>query len=123
MANIAISFGVILLVLGIAGYIGSGMASPTALIPAVFGLLLLVLGAVARDPAKRKMAMHIAAVVGVLGFFGSARGLVGLGSILAGDTVARPNAVIAQSIMAILMLIFIVLCFRSFRNARRDRVV
>ena len=96
MANTTISFGVILLVLGIGGYFGSGMVSLTALIPAVFGLVLLICGVVARDPNKRKHAMHFAAMVGVLGFLGSARGLAKIGAVLAGQPVERQNAVIAQ---------------------------
>ena len=75
MANVAVSFGAVLIVLGIAGYFGSSMVSLTALIPAAFGLVLLVVGVIARDPEKRKHAMHVAAMVGVLGFLGSARGL------------------------------------------------
>jgi hypothetical protein len=123
MANTTVSFGVILLVLGIAGYFGTGMVSLTALIPAAFGLVLLILGVIARDPGKRKHAMHFAAMIGVLGFLGSARGLAKLGAILAGHTVERQNAAIAQSVMAILMLIFIGLCVRSFIDARRSRTV
>jgi uncharacterized membrane protein len=123
MANTTISFGVILLVLGIGGYFGSGMVSLTALIPALFGLLLLICGVVARDPNKRKHAMHFAAMVGLLGFLGSARGLAKIGAVLAGQPVERQNAVIAQAIMAILMLIFTALCVRSFIQARRSRTV
>lgn len=123
MANVAVGFGVVLIVLGIAGYFGSGMVSMTALIPAAFGLVLLVLGVIARDPEKRKHAMHIAAMVGVLGFLGSARGLGKLIPLLSGQPVERPGAVIAQSVMAILMLIFTWLCVRSFINARRSRTI
>jgi hypothetical protein len=123
MANVAISFGVVLIVLGIAGYFGSGMVSWTALIPAAFGLVLLVLGVIARDPAKRKHAMHVAAMIGVLGFLGSARGLGKLIQLLSGQRVERQGAVIAQSVMAILMLIFTWLCVRSFINARRSRTI
>jgi len=123
MASTTVAFGVILLVLGIAGYFGTGMVSMTALIPAVFGLLLLVLGVLARDPGKRKHAMHFAAVIGVLGFLGSARGLSKLPAVLAGQPVERPNAVLAQGAMAVLTLIFVALCVRSFINARRSRTI
>jgi hypothetical protein len=123
MANVAVGFGVVLIVLGVAGYFGSGMVSLTALIPAAFGLVLLILGVIARDPGKRKHAMHVAAMIGVLGFLGSARGLGSLIPLISGQEVARPGAVIAQSIMAILMLIFTWLCVRSFINARRNRTI
>jgi hypothetical protein len=119
MANAAVGFGSALIVLGVAGYVFTGMQSPTALIPAVIGLLLLVAGLLARNPDRRKMWMHIAAVVGVIGFLGSAPGLFKLFPLLAGEPVERPNAVITQAIMAILTLVFVILCIRSFVNARR----
>lgn len=120
MANVALWFGVALIVLGLGGYVGSGMASPTALIPAAFGIALAILGILARNPARRKMAMHIAVIVGILGFFGSARGLGSTARLLSGDEVARPQAAVAQAIMALLCLVFTVLCVRSFVNARRS---
>ncbi|HYP07202.1 MAG TPA: hypothetical protein VER03_13300, partial [Bryobacteraceae bacterium] len=82
MSNIAVTFGVVLIVLGIASYFGSGMVSLTALIPGAFGLLLLILGVIARDPGKRKHAMHGAVLVALLGFAGSVSGLV---KVLSGD--------------------------------------
>ena len=123
MANITIGIAFALIVLGLAGYFGSGAASPTALIPAVFGALLLALGALARNPNRRKLAMHVAVVVGLLGFAGSVPGLLKLPDLLGGDAVERPAAVIAQSIMAVLMGIFVALCIKSFVDARRTRAV
>jgi hypothetical protein len=75
----------------------------------------------ARNEAMRKHAMHGAVLVGLLGFLGSARGLLQLPVLMSGGEVARPAAVIAQSVMAILMLLFVVLCVRSFINARVRR--
>jgi hypothetical protein len=121
MANTTIGIGVLLIVLGFWGYFGTGTTSPTALIPAAFGLVLTICGLIARDEAKRKMAMHIAVVVGLLGFLGSVRGLTQLGTLLGGGEVARPQAVISQSIMAVLTGIFTILCVRSFIAARRAR--
>lgn len=122
MANVAIGFGALLTALGVFSYLGTGAASPTALIPAAFGLILLVLGVLARDPAKRKSMMHFAAGIGVLGFAGSAPGLMKSFRMLGGETVERPNAVVAQAFMAVLCLAFVALCVRSFISARRSRV-
>lgn len=121
MANTTLGFGILLLVLGVAGYAASGGASLTALIPAALGLLLLLLGLVARDPARRKFAMHIAVVVGLIGFLGSLPGLLKLPALLGGQPVARPAAVLAQSLMAALTGVFVALCVRSFVLARRSR--
>ena len=114
--------GIALVFLGLAGYVGSQAASLTALIPAVFGLALYLLGMMARRENRRKLAMHIAVVVGLIGFAGSVRGLGGLVQMLAGGAVLRPMAVISQSIMAVLTAIFVALCVKSFIDARRKRV-
>lgn len=120
MANTAILFGVLLILLGGVGYVGSGMESPTALIPAVFGVLLIVAGAIARNEARRKHAMHGAAMIGLLGFLGSASGLLQLPALLSGGEVARPMAVASRSAMAVLSIIFVGLCVKSFIDARRS---
>jgi len=121
LATTTIGFGVVLVVLGVGGYFVSDRVSPTALIPAAFGLLLIVFGALARDEKRRKMAMHIAVTVGLLGFLGTFSGLVDLPTLISGGTVARPGAVISKSIMAVLMAIYVALCVKSFIDARRSR--
>jgi hypothetical protein len=121
VAATTIAFGVALIALGLAGYFGSGGVSVTALIPAAFGVVLALLGVLARNEGMRKHAMHGAAMVGLLGFLGSARGLLRLPALMSGGEVARPAAVVAQSVMALLMLLFVGLCVRSFINARVRR--
>ena len=120
MANVAVAFGAVLLILGVGGYLGSGMVSLTALIPAVFGLLLLILGVIARDARRRRHAMHGAALVALLGFAGTVNGLV---KVVTGDLGPRPQAAMAQAAMAALMIVFLGLCIRSFINARRSGAV
>jgi len=121
MSNVTIAFGVILIALGLAGYVATGQESPTALIPAAFGVLLLICGVLARKEHLRKHAMHAAAALGLLGFLGTARGLVQAFALLGGGTVERPAAVTSQAVMAVLSLIFVVLCVKSFIDARRAR--
>ena len=121
MANITIAFGILLILLGLGGWFGSGGASMTALIPAAFGIVLLILGVIARNEKVRKHAMHVAVIVGLLGFFGSASGLLSLPAVLSGESVARPAAVISKSIMAVLSLLYVARCVKSFIDARRNR--
>ena len=121
MANTTIGFGIVLIVLGVGGYFGTDRVSPTALIPAAFGLLLVIFGALARDEKRRKMAMHIAVTVGLLGFLGTVSGLFQLPTLLSGGVVERPGAVISKSIMAVLMAIYVGMCVKSFIDARRRR--
>lgn len=120
MPSTTIALGAALIVLGLAGYGLTGAASLTALIPAAFGLLLVVAGVLARNDRWRMHAMHAAVLVALLGFGGSFRGLLGLGTVFAG-TAARPAAVVSQSIMALLTLIYIVVAVRSFVAARKAR--
>lgn len=120
MPSVTIALGVVLIILGLAGYFLTGAVSVTALIPAFFGLVLAVAGVIARDPGKRKHAMHAAVVVALLGFLGSARGLLQIGALMNG-TAARPAAVLSQTIMAVLTLVYIVMAVRSFVQARANR--
>lgn len=120
MASTTIALGVVLIVLGLLGYFLTGAASVTALIPAFFGLVIALLGLVARDESKRKHAIHGAVVVALLGFLGSARGLMQIGGVFDG-TAARPAAVISQAVMAVLTLVYLVMAIRSFIAARSNR--
>ena len=120
MTKLTISIGVLLVVVGVGGYILTGAVSVTALIPAVIGVVLVALAAWGRNDATRKHAMHGAMLVALLGVAGSVRGLLQLPGLLAGGEVARPAAVYSQSITAILMLILIVAGVRSFVAARRS---
>jgi hypothetical protein len=120
MPATTIALGAALIVLGLGGYGLTGGASPTALIPAAFGLLLLLAGLLARNDRMRMHAMHAAVLIALLGFLGSARGLLGLGKVFDG-TAARPAAIVSQTIMALLTLGYIIVAVRSFIQARKAR--
>lgn len=132
MARVTIAFGVILILLGVGAY---GLAlggvigdkpSVTALIPAFVGIAFLVLGFVGiRKPSANKHVMHGAVLLGLLGFFGTIPGAIKLIRNAAGALPAdAPVHVFRWSIqasMCVLMLVFVVLCVRSFIAARRAR--
>lgn len=123
MARIARVFGIILIVLGGIYFFLTGSAHPTALIPAIFGLLLLVCGALAATPdtKKRMLWMHIAVTIGLLGFlFPGIRGGMSLSHATTLTTVQR-TAAQEEIIMAVICLIFTALCVRSFIAARVNR--
>jgi hypothetical protein len=122
VARTTIAFGIVLIALGVAGYLGTGRVSVTALIPAAFGLVLGILGWLALNDRYRRHAMHAAAALGLIGLLGSLRGLPGLVALLTGAGVDRPAAVVAQSAMALLMAVFVALCVKSFVDARRARI-
>lgn len=122
MPSTAIISGVLLIVIGILGYVFSivdGNASVTALIPAAFGLLLAILGFVARaNENLRKHLMHAAVVVGLLGF------LIPTIRILSRISDIKVSlAVLSQAAMALVCLFFVILSVQSFINARRSRTI
>ena len=120
MPAITLALGAALIVLGVGSYGLTQGVSLTALIPAAFGILLVIAGGLARSDRWRMHAMHVAVLVALLGFLGSARGLLGLGKVFDG-TAVRPAAIVAQSIMAVLTLGYIVVAVRSFIQARTAR--
>jgi hypothetical protein len=113
--------GVVLMIVGVGGYVLTHAVSPTALIPAAIGAVLLALATWGQRERARKHAMHGAMLVALLGIGGSVRGLLQLPTVLAGGDVARPAAVYAQSITAVLLLVLLVAGIRSFIAARRTR--
>jgi hypothetical protein len=121
MPQITMAVGSLLILIGVGFYFGTGATSLTALIPAALGLLMAIAGVVAHRESLRKHAMHAAALVGLLGVLGSARGLLQLPAVLSGADVARPAAVVAQSLTAVLCLAFVALAVNSFIQARRAR--
>ncbi len=121
MPAVTIAYGALLIALGAGFYFGTGQESVTALIPAFFGLLVVVCGILARREHLLKHAMHGAAALGLLAFLGGLPGLLRAFALLGGGEVARRNAVLEQATMALLSLVFVVLCVKSFIDARRAR--
>ena len=122
MAKVTVVFAVLLIILGLGFYLGTGSQHPTALIPAWFGVALGVFGMLAISPSegRRKLFMHINVTIGLLGFLGAAgRVMYALTSGHSPDQLALT----AQLLMAGLLLIYIILCVRSFIAARRARLV
>ena len=119
MPRIIFSFAVIFVLLGIGAYLITGAQSWTALIPSIFGLLLVVAGAVSLKSLRH--GGHIAALVVLLGFLGTAKSLGKVPALLSGETVERAAAVGVQAAFAVLSLIFVALCVKSFLDARRAR--
>jgi hypothetical protein len=119
MPQTTTGLGIVLILLGLIGFFVTGMQSVTALIPTFFGILFIILGLIAGKESSRKMAMHIAMGIGLLGLIGSFPGLIKGVTFLSGGEIARPAAVIAQSIMAILLLFYLVMGVKTFIDARK----
>lgn len=123
MSKVTIAFGVVLILLGAWGFIGTGNQHPTALIPAYFGLVLAWCGYLSISPSekRRMICMHIAVTAGLLGFLGAGAMAI-IETVKAhGGPLAHPAAVESQAAMAVICLVYTVLCVRSFIAARRQR--
>lgn len=118
MAPVTIVFGILLILVGVVPYLINPV-SKTALIPAVVGALLAALGAVALKPGARKHAMHIAVMIGLLGFLAAAGRLI---STIAKGATPGKLVGISLGLMALLTGVFVALCVRSFIAARRERL-
>jgi hypothetical protein len=123
MARLTILFGIVLILLGGFGFAATGSHFPTALIPCYVGAILAILGffAYTPDPKRRMLFMHIAVTIGLLGFLGTAKSIVDYAMMLNGRQFPHPSAVQEKAAMAVLLLVFVILCVRSFIAARRAR--
>jgi uncharacterized membrane protein len=105
--------GAVLTVIGIVGYVATDAASMTALLPAVLGIIILVLGLVAGRIEQGRHAIHAAFVLALLGALGALPRIAGIGD---GDPAA-----IASLLTTIVCLAYVGLGVRSFLAARRQR--
>lgn len=116
---ITMLFGVALGVLGSYGYAASETKSWTALIPSAIGAVLIICGALARSEQLRKHAMHTAVLVGLIGFLIAAiRLAIKLPTVLSEGRFGENLPIQMTTLMAVLCLLFVVLCINSFVQAR-----
>ena len=102
-----------LIILGGYGYFQSTAPSPTALIPVVFGVFLLLMNNGIKN--ENKIIAHVAVLLTLLILFGLAMPL--LGAIKRSDF----YALIRVSFMMVTTLLAMVFFVRSFINARRKK--
>jgi hypothetical protein len=151
MNKVAIVIGLLLIAVGLIGYFGAappeakpadgtvaadgGQAAPapetadqakpkskTALIPAVFGTLILMCGTLALEARWRKHAMHAAAAIALIGgLAASVMFLRRLPGLLSGDPAVNPRSALFIGLMALLCLVYAGLAIRSFLAARKAR--
>ncbi len=109
--------GIVLILLGLLSYLGTGRTSVTALIPAIFGAIFVVLALIARSANARKHVMHVAVALALLGVIAT------LGRVLpalADGQIGRP-AVLAQIAMVVVLAFYVWMGVQSFIAARRAR--
>lgn len=122
MPSTATVCGVLLILLGLIGYIYgliTGNASLTAFIPAIFGVILAALGIFARAKDNlRKHLMHAAVLVALIG----AIAIIG-DFARTGWKFGVSAPVISKVLMFVVCLLFVILSVNSFIAARRSNPV
>lgn len=99
----------------------SKYGSKTALIPALFGIPILMCGTLAYMENLRMHAMHAAAAIALIGgLLAGGRGATKVGALFGDDPVSQRAATMVI-IMAFLCFSYVVLSIRSFRAARKAR--
>lgn len=126
MPYTTVIFGIGLILYGILTFARSETQSPTAAMPAYFGIALLILGGIAYYRENlRKHAMHVAAVVGLVGMIGGfAMGAKHLPKLFSGELSNDPvtlNKAWAQNMLGLICGIYFIACVNSFVQARIAR--
>jgi len=119
MENVAIIYGIFLIVWGIGVTILSDSQSITSLIPAIFGLPILILSFIAKKlPNKKKVLMHIVVLIGMIIFLG---GLDIIRGLIQGNIFTNIWASSSKLMMMISGLVFTILCIKSFIYNRKNK--
>ena len=114
--------GLVLILLGGLGYYL--YETFTVLIPIILGSLILILGLIADNPNRKRMAIHIAFMFTVIGLVVCWAGikelpaLLSCGDILTCESVNRPVAVLFRSVMFLVLFPYFVASVRFFIKAR-----
>ncbi len=112
-----ILFGLLLVAIGLGGYYFADANQPMAPFgTAVLGIAMFVCGLVAAQGAMRRLAMHVAALIGMIGFVGP---MVTIFNDI--TNTANTAEVLAKGLTSALCLMFVLMCVNSFLEARRAR--
>ena len=120
MENIAMIYGIFLIVWGIGVTILSDSQSITSLIPAIFGLPIIILSFIAKKfPDRKKLLMHIVVLIGLIIFLG---GLDLIRGLIQGNIFVNLWASSSKFMMIISGLVFTILCIKSFIFNRKNKL-
>ena len=112
--NVVMAFAIALILLGIGTFVGTGATSPTALIPAAFGGVLFLTGALARNQYLYRRAMVATTVVSLIGCLSTTV------SLMTYSEVVGPTGVVAKVIMFVVFGWLLLLCLHSFWQKRQS---
>ncbi len=112
-------YAIALILLGVIGYLVTGLQSITALIPTFFGIVIILLMLVLGRFTQPKITLWIIIILSLIGFFATVKSIPNVFDLLMGNDVQRPAAIISQAIMAglsIITSIFLILKNKTIRK-------
>ena len=114
ISRVVWTYAISLILLGVIGYFVTGSQSVTALIPAFFGIVVLLILLIFGRFTKPKITLWILIVFSLIGFIATVKGVPKVFELLQGNDIQRPAAVISQTIMTGLSIVTsIVLIIKS----------
>lgn len=116
--TLGILLGLALILLGTGAYILSDFASVTALIPAIFGVLIAILGVVGRKMDRDRLAIYGIGILAALGVLGSIRGIPDMIALLTGEPVDSVIAAVSQGAMIAICLVLLAAVGKYALNMR-----
>jgi hypothetical protein len=123
VAKLTIGFGVVLVLVSAGFWLAMGRTETAALHPAGIGVLLILCGVLSNteNTKQRMIWMHVAVTAGLIGLL--LTGIRALLTLIKGTIAANPLGFDERVVIALICLIYVVLCVRSFIAARRTRVL
>lgn len=109
-SEMSIVLGLLLIVIGLAAYVFSDFASVTALIPAVFGILIVGLGILSRTGSYRHQALY---AIGALALFGVLGSLRAVPELLSQEITV---GTVSQGLMILVSLVLLGIVVRALRD-------
>ena len=130
MPRYTIITGLFLILLGAYGYLSYD--SVTVLIPAFIGFLIMVFGILAVNEKRRRMFIHLAIVIAVIGLSASIKSVLSIPGLIECSSIGdgtiencslflRPLAELFKSLMAIILLPYFFVSIAFFIKARLSK--
>jgi len=113
-----LGIGVALVVLGVGAWILTNFVHITALIPAIFGIVVVGVVSVGWKTNRERLALYSVAAVGVVGALGSLRAVPDIITLATGGAVDSTVGVASQGIMIVLGLGLAVIAVRAVLSDR-----
>ena len=105
--------GIAVVVLGVGAWALTDFASMTALIPALFGILLVGFASAGRETERERLAVYGIGALGALAVLGSLRAVPDIIALVTGEGVDSAVAVTSQGIMIVLGLVLVAVTARA----------